>query len=313
MGILDLGSVKGTNGQGVPTGGAVGMALVKSGLSDFVTEWEAIGRSNRNLLHNWDLRTPLNQRARTGAITNAYCIDRWIGNGTVTPSQGNHTVLANGTTMIQRMEILPAKLLSGVVTASIDIDGTIQAATLTFPSTTAGAAVSASLTGVSLEIGFVDLGSGNTSLLEDVASRYIPYLKVTATTAVNVRRVKLEAGSVSTLFADGHGDRAAMFSLCQRYRAKTALQASLAIDGYNIYVAGLPFPVPARLATPTVVVYGGISNTPNAVSQFLSGSWVDKAAVASSTYREGCIVQSTSGAMTAGAVTWFYAIQDSDL
>lgn len=46
MGILDLGSVKGTNGQGVPTGGTTGQALVKSSGTDYATEWAALFDAN---------------------------------------------------------------------------------------------------------------------------------------------------------------------------------------------------------------------------------------------------------------------------
>ena len=39
MGILDLGSVKGTNGQGVPTGGTAGQVLAKTSATDYATGW----------------------------------------------------------------------------------------------------------------------------------------------------------------------------------------------------------------------------------------------------------------------------------
>lgn len=190
---------------------------VSSGGGSPTYSWIGLTASNPNLGINCDWRTPVNQRASTGAVTNAYCIDFWIGNGTVTPSAGNYITLTNGTTMIQRMEILPAKLLSAVVTASIEIGGTVQSTTLSFPSTTAGSAVSRALTGATFEVGFVDLGAGVTKTLQGVASRYIPYLKITATAAINVTRVKLELGGLSTLIRDIPRSYTVDLAMCQRY------------------------------------------------------------------------------------------------
>jgi len=174
--------------------------------------------ANTNMLLNWDWRTPINQRSATGAVSNAYCIDRWIGNGTVTPSAGSYVTLANATTMIQRMEILPNNLLGKDCVFSVMIDGTISSAVVTFPSAVSGSADTGTITDIcGVEVGFFDLGSGNTSLLCQVASRYIPYIKITASAEINVQAVKLEIGSISTLNYDKPADYGNELSKCQRY------------------------------------------------------------------------------------------------
>lgn len=208
----------GANGQGVPEGGTTGQALLKTSATNYATEWGGVGRSNPNILHNWDWVAPVNQRGRTGAVSNAYCIDRWIGNGTVTPVTGQYVTLANGTTMIQRMEIRPRKLYNATYTIGINIAGTIQSCTLTFPADGAGSpSVSEVLTGVTVEIGFTDLGSGNTTLIEGIASQYIPYVKLTATAAINVYGVKADYGTVCTLPYDSTEDYGSRLLRCQRY------------------------------------------------------------------------------------------------
>lgn len=246
--------------RGVPAEGTTGQVLVKASATDYDTEWAAVGRANLNLLHNWDWRTPVNQRAATGAVSNAYCIDRWIGNGTVTPSSGNYITLANGTTMIQRLEVRPAKLYSMAHTVSIDIAGTIQSATLTFPSSGAGSAVSQALTGVTVEIGFVDLGSGNTSSLEGVLSQYIPYVKYTATAAINVARVKLELGNVSTLAYTSSTSFGETQTLCRRYYNKIDIAGVVQTKTTtNVYlISTTNFPAPMRIPPS---VSGGLSQT----------------------------------------------------
>jgi hypothetical protein len=119
--------------------------------------------------------------------------------------------------MKQRLEILPAKLFSKVITASIEIGGSIQSALLTFPSFVDGSPDSEALTGVTVECGFDDLGSGNTTLLEMVASRYIPYVKITATAAVNVQRIKFESSAASTLNYDPVQKRVNEITAALRY------------------------------------------------------------------------------------------------
>ena len=222
----------GAAGQGVPTGGTTGQALVKSSATNYATEWGAVGRTNSDILHNGGWVTPINQRGHTGAVSNAYCIDRWIGNGTVTPVAGQYVTLANGTTMIQRSEILPAKLLGKTYTFSVMIGDAIQSAQLTFPSAVGGSPDSETLTGLAVEVGYVDLGSGNTSILENVSSRYIPYLKITASAAINVQRVKLELGEVSTLSLSGYGDYLQAFRACEWYYKIVQAYAYCYSNGY---------------------------------------------------------------------------------
>lgn len=63
-----------------PTGGLEGQTLVKSTTSDTnVVKWGGY-LSNPNLLDNWYLADPINQRGQTEYIGTGYNIDRWFGN-----------------------------------------------------------------------------------------------------------------------------------------------------------------------------------------------------------------------------------------
>lgn len=89
----------GTDGAGVPSGGAVGKFLKKKTDNDFDTEWGdvdltadevtgvlpvtkggtggTIWPSNPNLLDNWYFADPINQRGLTEYTASGYTIDRW--------------------------------------------------------------------------------------------------------------------------------------------------------------------------------------------------------------------------------------------
>lgn len=169
--------------------------------------------SNRNLLHNWDWQLPVNQRGHSGAVSDAYCIDRWIGNGTVTPVGATYTTLANGTSMKQRIEAGFTAFMSRQFTISIeDVDGNIESGTAYWPVGT-GATRSLILSSYTVVFRNTDqqytIGNGIT--------RYIPEVTITATVEKNIRAVKLEQGDKSTLELDTAADYGEQLATCQRY------------------------------------------------------------------------------------------------
>lgn len=167
-----------------------------------------------NLLHNADWAYSLvNQRGHSGAVSDAYCIDRWIGNGNVTPVNGKYVTLAKGTTMTQRMEYVPESIVGKMCTFSIDVDGTAESATIAFPATVDGAANTAALSNCTLEVGLI---SGSFTLC-DVTCLYVPYIKITVTADINVRRVFLELGEMSHMTETTQKDIVLDALTCQRY------------------------------------------------------------------------------------------------
>lgn len=179
------------------------------------TAWSAKSDYNPNLLHNADWAYSLvNQRGHSGAVSSAYCIDRWIGSGTVTPVAGQYVTLAAGTTMTQRMEIIPAALAGKTCTFSIDVNGTAENATIAFPATVDAAANVAELSNCTVELGFVSVSS---TLICGVTSTSVPYIKITAAADINVRRVFLEYGTVSHMAETPPKNYADILLTCQRY------------------------------------------------------------------------------------------------
>ena len=129
---------QGEPGEGVPTGGTTGQALLKSGAADYATAWNPVW--NPNLLDNWDFKNPVNQRGVSGTISSTgYFIDRWqIENGTV-------QLTANGLVLNGTITQTTLSALSGV-TASVKMYSGTATATYsgaTFSITSSGGCVAA--------------------------------------------------------------------------------------------------------------------------------------------------------------------------
>lgn len=215
------------------------------------TTWSAKSDYSPNLLHNADWAYSLiNQRGHSGAVSDAYCIDRWIGNGTVTPVAGQHVTLATGTTMTQRMEIIPAALLGKTCTFAIDANGMAESATITFPSTVGDAANMVELSNCTVELGFVSVSS---TLICGVASTSVPYIKITVAADINVKRVFLELGEASHMAEAPPRDITLNTVTCQRYCKafdRYAMHRASAITQSGILTT-LPIAVPFR-STPSI-------------------------------------------------------------
>lgn len=118
---------------GVPTGGATGQVLTKTGAADFDTAWQTPigGGTNSNLLDNWYFigggsqlgfgTFPINQRGQASySNANAYTIDRWkLTSGSIIVTSGG--IVLNGTIV----QILPASIGLPVVASALLSDGTM--------------------------------------------------------------------------------------------------------------------------------------------------------------------------------------------
>lgn len=129
---------QGEPGEGVPTGGTTGQALLKSGAADYATAWNPVW--NPNLLDNWDFTNPVNQRGVSGTISSTgYFIDRWqLTSGTV-------QLTANGLVLNGTITQTTLTALSGV-TASVKMYSGTATATYsgsTFSITSSGGCVAA--------------------------------------------------------------------------------------------------------------------------------------------------------------------------
>ena len=237
-----------TSAQGIPTGGTAGQALIKSGTPNFVTEWAAVGRTNKNLLHNWDFRfSPVNQRRASGDITTSvYFYDRWLRNaGTITIAS-TYLSLPASAAIEQRIE---GNALAGItVTVSVMVGGAVISGTGTFPSS-AGTSPSA-----------VNLTGFGTFTLDYVAG----YMKLVLTATSSTRQlqaVKLELGAYSTLAYDAPADFGEQLALCKRYYVVSSTDTGANAIGADVIIpmnaewapVTSSFPVQMRIA-PTVTI-----------------------------------------------------------
>lgn len=216
-------------------------------------------RLGQNLLHNWDFQSRINQRKVSGAISSgSYFYDRWIrASGTVTT---NAAYLAIGASAVIEQRIEGNLLAGKTVTVSVQAGGTVYSVTDTMP--TSEGTVSVTLTGW----GWATLG---------YATGYM-YVRLAPEAASNVRAVKLEMGTVSTLHLDSPMDYGVELFKCQRYfiRLKSGALYGLYSVGAganpNMIFYPIPLPCPMRVL-PSIVVSGALSQVnPTVVS--MSGS-----------------------------------------
>ncbi len=200
--------------------------------------------NNKNLLHNWDFRKPVNQRAVSGTITTGgYFLDRWIFSGTsVTINTGSITL--NTGSIRQRFE--NGTILNGNYTVSVEISGIIYSVNLTYT----GSDVSASI---------------NSNMSATILSNYDGYvtLQIYSNSIITITSIKLEIGSVSTLANDPPANYGEQLALCQRYFFNTNVDSDVSQSPVcfmatyvNELIGSILFPITMRIKpTLTIVVF----------------------------------------------------------
>lgn len=182
-----------------------------------------ISLERRNLLDNWDFRTPVNQRGvvdgATVAGTGNVWLDRWraIG-GAVKWDSGYGITLSGPMQWVQFLEMDYRLLLGKQITLSVLIGGSVVSETMTSPGAVSGASVQSNglLTGVgSVSFGFAYRASG--FMINGQLRNYMPFLIVDVAGEAFLSAIKLELGVVSTLANDQPMDVTAERLKCMRY------------------------------------------------------------------------------------------------
>ena len=170
--------------------------------------------TNKNLLHNWDFRNPVNQRGQSSYSGITYTIDRWkqrassdvttVNVGSVTFGKSTNV----GPFIVQDVENLSA-LVGRQVTFSVKILAIEGAVRLRFLKT-----------GYGNEAESGDISSTGTFLFtHTITSETVGVALVAVTAAANVtlESAKLELGSASTLANDPPADYGEQLMLCKRF------------------------------------------------------------------------------------------------
>ena len=214
----------------------------------------AHGVSHKNLLHNWDFRNPVNQRGQNEYTGSGYAVDRWhiLGNATATINNEYLSIKTNAVAYINfRQFIENLKAYYGkTLTFSVETaDGQIYTKTVTLP--TSG---TVDTSGFFIGDWHIDLYATEADVSNNVFE-FRFYCTTKADAIINLRRVKLELGSVSTLANDPPADYGEQLALCQRYYQKISRDpigvGYIISTGTTAYIA-VPTPVTMR-TTPTLV------------------------------------------------------------
>jgi hypothetical protein len=202
----------------------------------------------RNLLHNGDFRNPVDQRGGSPYSTaDGYTIDRWkltVIGGTLTKAAGSITIVgvATGEGVYQFIEDY-SKYDGLPLCVSCNIGGMIYQASGMF---TADAAET---------VATVSLGTNKALILTSASGLLsVSFFFSGAATIADLRSVKLEVGTYSTLTDYDTEEYAAQLAICQRY-AK-AIAGNSRTRAYQVSANYIDFiyalPVTMRTAPQTI-------------------------------------------------------------
>lgn len=258
------------NGSGVPKGGKIGQALIKSGPLDYDVSWNAV--SNKNIFINTNFGSPVNPRGKTvysKSGSNAWtptiaCWEAYIGNGGQLAVADGYITLTNAASGYSnfRQIIENGERFSGeTITVSFEIDSP-NPMQFYVTSNKGGAG------NTNTVFGAEPTGTSGRRIMTGsytIADNEVLYsvsLQVVGATAASfsydVYRAKMEIGKISTLENDAPADYGAELSKCQRYLLEVSeasglsecLRATAISTNYILFT--LPTPVTMRIA-PTLV------------------------------------------------------------
>ena len=192
------------------------MTKIEEDIETHKADNTAHGMPHKNLLHNWDFRNPVNQRGLTSYNATGYSIDRWkLSSAAVTLT-------------VQNSNIKVAMVGGSDIRQYIENAQQYRGKTLTFSIELASPAVEYPAFAI-----YDDVSRGVDGLLGKTAGIYtVTYTVDSAATELYVRifgnqlgathvleisRVKLELGSVSTLANDPPADYGEQLMLCKRF------------------------------------------------------------------------------------------------
>lgn len=255
------------------TGGSIGVKTKQEAAS-------LIGVSNPNILHNWDLRNPINQRQYTVGtdytLANEYFIDRWKLSGSAALLSTEAIRVYSNSSILQLFE---RNLKGRTCTITIKRKGhsTYDKAVLSFPSDT-GASYADITSRITVTLG-IDSG--------------VCYFKFNITgLATDIECVKLELGTNSTLHLDPPMDWAVELPKCKRFYIHngTALPYSVGYNSTSNIIYTLYPPVPMRVI-PSII----INNMSNLIYMSGVGAYTPTSMAISGSSKKEAVILSVNG------------------
>ena len=214
------------------------------------------GASNQNILHNWDMTNPVNQRGlRTYTSTgHEYFIDRWLTANRTTAEIVNGGILLirpdSAPGIIQRIEFPKLYLNNEPYTLSIMLgDGKVISATGILPTSPP------INTPIFSTMPTDDLGMSSIILLTN--GNLQVHINGINGKPLLLKAVKLELGTVSTLANDPPMDFGRELAICQRYQVRLTEGTTtrhVRCDFLTVHELRFFIPLPVQMrAIPTIM------------------------------------------------------------
>jgi hypothetical protein len=211
--------------------GAAGAAEVKTAQQSA----DILKFCNKNILHNWDFRNPVNQRGQSSYATNGYTIDGWRTNAdsvTLTVNAASITV-AFAVDNFRFYHLVEYIDPAATYTLSFDVETVTGEVYFT--------------NNTRLVVGM------NKVTLTGLTSAYYFGIYGKAGSSITLKRAKLELGAVSTLAYDPPADYGEQLALCQRYCLLMATQRGVRMRSYSPNTVFFTIPTPASMrADPSI-------------------------------------------------------------
>lgn len=244
----------------------------------------ANANGNTNIIDNWYMAAPINQRAKTSYTGTGYTIDRWYISGSyATTSVESDCVrfstTSSGNALLYQYFKVP---VTGTFTVSAYVRGTGGGYIGVCDTTSSHATITTqSFSAVGNDWTLIQKTFTTSTEIGGIRCR------VDAGTSFDVQSIKLERGSYCTLMNDVPPNRALELAKCQYYcRVLNPQSGYLYIGGYCQNTTGLrsftlppmnvrssaPTITPSSLSTEAVVIdTGGTSHTVSAITSSWAG------------------------------------------
>lgn len=172
--------------------------------------------NRKNILHNWDFSNPVNQRGQSSYTGAAYSIDRWklsSADASLDVQSGNVKLTFVGDTDIRQYVENYQQYKGKTITFSVEL------ASPTIENVAMGIYDGVSSTLYGLKDKTAGIYSVTRTIDNNATQLYVRIYgnQLGVTNSVEISRVKLELGSVSTLANDPPADYGEQLALCQRY------------------------------------------------------------------------------------------------
>ena len=232
--------------------------MVNDDVVDFGSAWSSDKVNGlferRNILHNWDFTNPVNQRGQSSySEPGAYTVDRWRSRSAAASIElfpGHLSIKGNMSNMPGITQILEQDVANAITGRSATLSALLKDGTIHSGSGYVGTALNVTYFWIPLHPEGGTTRARMTLFRNSTGWLSVHIISNDDGSPLEIRRVKLELGTVSTLANDPPMDYGRELAVCQRYQLVFPEHVSvpLAMHTPNGLSFLVPTPVTMRIS-----------------------------------------------------------------